>query len=50
MGRLVLWTHAANADARAFYLRAGFREFPAGQENDEGLPQLRMAWQEGNSA
>jgi ribosomal protein S18 acetylase RimI-like enzyme len=43
-----LWlrVHEVNHVARAFYGRAGFREYPSesGQFNDEGLPELTCRW------
>ena len=44
--RLELWTFAANARARAFYERHGFRETARsdGARNDEGLPDIRYVW------
>ena len=46
---LDLWVLEDNRPARAFYARAGFAE--AGRDrrgggNDEGLPDIRMVWQE----
>ncbi len=43
--RLRLWVFEANAGARAFYAREGFRELrrTAG-DNEEGLPDLLLAW------
>jgi GNAT superfamily N-acetyltransferase len=43
---LTLWCFQANADARSFYARQGFREveFGDGSGNDEGLPDLRLEW------
>lgn len=43
---LTLRTFAANAGARRFYLREGFREVDRGdgRDNDEGLPDVRMDW------
>jgi GNAT superfamily N-acetyltransferase len=40
-----LWTFEANEDARRFYEREGFRVVERTRgDNDEGLPDLRMAW------
>lgn len=41
-----LWTFAANPGAIAFYRREGFevRERTDGSGNEEGLPDLRLAW------
>jgi len=43
---LELWTFQANAGARRFYLREGFREVRTteGQANDEGLPDVFLQW------
>ena len=45
-GRLSVWTFQANAGARRFYGRAGFAEVELtdGSGNDEGLPDLHLAW------
>ena len=42
---LELWTFQANAGARRFYLREGFREteFTDG-DNEEGLPDVKLRW------
>jgi len=48
-GALDLWVLEENRRARAFYARAGFAEAARdrnGGGNDEGLPDIRMAWQE----
>ena len=47
--RLSLWTFQANARARAFYSREGFREAEAtdGAANDEKLPDVRLVWERG---
>lgn len=43
--RLNLWTFAANGQARRFYEHAGFRIVAQTEgNNDEGLPDIRMAW------
>jgi GNAT superfamily N-acetyltransferase len=43
--RLRLWTFQANAGARAFYAREGFREVGRTEgDNEEGLPDLLLAW------
>lgn len=43
--RIDLWTFEANEGARRFYEREGFRVIErTGGDNDEGLPDLRMAW------
>jgi GNAT superfamily N-acetyltransferase len=44
---LRLRTFAANAGARRFYARHGFREVGAGGDNEEGLPDLLLAWDGG---
>ncbi len=46
-GPLGLWTFQANADARRFYVREGFRETLTtdGEGNDEGLPDVWLEWQ-----
>ncbi|MDJ0826856.1 MAG: GNAT family N-acetyltransferase [Rhodobacter sp.] len=43
---LTLWTFQANAGARAFYAREGFREVEMtdGAGNDEGVPDVRLVW------
>ena len=48
---LTLWTYQANTAAQRFYLRHGFREVlrTDGAENDEGLPDIRYDWHEGNA-
>lgn len=46
-GALDLWVLEENRRARAFYQRAGFAEAARdrrGGGNDEGLPDIRMAW------
>ncbi len=45
-GHLGLWTFQANAGARRFYLREGFREvrMTDGADNDEKLPDVWMEW------
>ena len=43
--RLDLWTFAANAEARRFYLREGFVEVErTAGDNDEGLTDIRLVW------
>jgi len=43
--RLTLWVFQANTDAIRFYHRHGFTEVRRTQaDNDEGLPDIRMAW------
>jgi GNAT superfamily N-acetyltransferase len=44
---LHLWTFQANRRAQAFYKRHGFAEVlrTDGADNDEGLPDIRLAWQ-----
>ena len=46
-GRLELFTFAANAGARRFYAREGFREVRFGAENEEGLPDVYLVWEQG---
>ncbi len=48
-GRLWLWAFEANARAVAFYGREEFRvvERTDGSGNEEGLPDLRLAWEAG---
>ena len=46
-GRLELYTFEANAGARRFYAREGFREVRFGAENEEGLPDVFLVWQRG---
>lgn len=42
---LTLWTFVVNEGARRFYARAGFREVEWSEgDNEEGLPDVRMAW------
>jgi L-amino acid N-acyltransferase YncA len=43
---LTLWTFQANHAAREFYAALGFREVETGDGagNDEGLPDVRLAW------
>ncbi|NRB33682.1 MAG: GNAT family N-acetyltransferase [Rhodobacteraceae bacterium] len=45
--RLTLWTFQANHGAQRFYLRHGFVEIARsdGQDNDEGLPDIRYQWE-----
>ena len=46
--RLELWTFQANTDARRFYGRHGFVEVRRTEgDNDEGLPDIRLAWERG---
>ena len=48
-GALDLWVLEDNRPARAFYARAGFCEATrdrCGGGNDEGLPDIRMVWQD----
>ena len=47
-GRLELYTFEANAGARRFYAREGFREVRFGAENEEGLPDVFLVWQRGS--
>ncbi|GMG84426.1 GNAT family N-acetyltransferase [Paralimibaculum aggregatum] len=43
--RLRLWAFAANAGARRFYAREGFREaWRTEGENEEGLPDVLFLW------
>lgn len=44
---LALYTFQANLPARRFYAREGFTEIARsdGQDNAEGLPDLRLCWQ-----
>ena len=44
---LSLWTFQANARARKFYMREGFREVELtdGARNEEKLPDVRCVWQ-----
>jgi GNAT superfamily N-acetyltransferase len=46
---LRLRTFEANAGARRFYRREGFREVGAGSgmDNDEGLPDVELLWRRG---
>jgi GNAT superfamily N-acetyltransferase len=41
-----LWTHQANAGARAFYEREGLRavEFTDGSASEEKIPDVRYEW------
>ena len=51
-GALDLWVLEENRRARAFYVRAGFAEAVRdrrGGGNDEGLPDIRMVWHEGEA-
>ena len=50
--RLELWTLQTNYLARTFYLAQGFREakHTAGDENDEGLPDVLLIWQKEEAA
>ena len=43
---LQLWVFRGNRRARRFYAERGFRdcEFTDGRRNEEGVPDLRMAW------
>ncbi|MEM9010152.1 MAG: GNAT family N-acetyltransferase [Pseudomonadota bacterium] len=44
-GGLWLWTFVANAGARRFYDRHGFRDIGGTSgENEEGLPDRRLHW------
>jgi GNAT superfamily N-acetyltransferase len=44
-GGLTLWTFEANAGARRFYAREGFREVGRTPgANEEGLPDVLLAW------
>lgn len=45
--RLELWTHQANAEARAFYAAEGFAEVEMtdGAASDEKLPDVRLVWE-----
>jgi len=52
-GRLELWVLEENARARAFYANAGFAEAARerrGGGNDEGLPDIRMVWRDGEAS
>lgn len=44
---LTLWTFQANTPAQGFYKKHGFREVERtdGQDNDEGLPDIRYLWE-----
>jgi GNAT superfamily N-acetyltransferase len=46
---LELWVFQANAGARRFYARHGFRELRRtdGSGNDEKLPDIRLEWSRG---
>ena len=46
-GRLELYTFEANAGARRFYAREGFREVRFGADNEEGLPDVYLVWERG---
>lgn len=48
-GGLELWTFQVNAAARRFYRRHGFREVELGDGsgNEEGQPDVRLAWPAG---
>ncbi len=50
--RLKLWTFQANEAARRFYAREGFEpvRFTNGEDNDEGLPDVRLVWQREGTA
>jgi len=43
-GALRLRVFERNAQARAFYAAAGWREVARGTGNEEGLPDLTLAW------
>ena len=44
--RLELWTFVANAGARRYYAREGFREVRRTPgENEEGLPDILLRWE-----
>lgn len=45
-GGFELWTFQANRDALRFYLREGLTEIlrTDGQDNEERLPDVRLAW------
>ena len=46
--RLTLWTFVANASARRFYQREGFKELRRTDgDNAEGLPDILMQWERG---
>ncbi|MEM1431779.1 MAG: GNAT family N-acetyltransferase [Pseudomonadota bacterium] len=45
-GALELWTFVANADARRFYAREGFRQIrQTPGDNEEGLPDVLLRWE-----
>nr|WP_281365979.1 GNAT family N-acetyltransferase [Halovulum dunhuangense] len=48
---LLLWTHAANTGARAFYEREGFVATGAsdGADNAERLPDIEYVWRQGET-
>jgi GNAT superfamily N-acetyltransferase len=50
--RLRLWAFQANDAARRFYAREGFVpvRFTNGEDNDEGLPDVRLVWQREGTA
>lgn len=50
--RLRLWAFQANDAARRFYAREGFVpvKFTNGEDNDEGLPDVRLVWQREGTA
>ena len=50
--RLVLWTFVANVGALRFYDRMGFVELSrgTGAGNEEGLPDVQLAWTRGSTA
>lgn len=49
--KLMLWTFEVNKRAQKFYLNHGFKEVERGDgsANDEGLPDIKYAWQRGDA-
>lgn len=41
---LQLWSHAANTRAHRFYRREGFFEVGRKNEGTDGIPEIRMEW------
>ncbi len=47
---VLLWSHAANTRAHAFYRREGFVETGRNESGGDGIPEIRMEWRRSDGA